>query len=204
MSAWWAATDNPNHGPQANGSPVATAASSCTARTSPCPPRCSWPARSEPPGSTTEAHIASGDHSPASPAPETASRSSLPRWYCCSSRARRTTRTSVTSRSPCHSSTPNSAHGSKTPWNTCHAGKRHLCPTDEINGRCQGRLYPQDSVCRYLATRDQRHRGATAWPRSGARASGRHAESTALRLGRPARIGDEVLALGTPRPLIPT
>jgi hypothetical protein len=110
-------------------------ASSCTARTSRCPPRCSWPARSEPSGSTTGARTASGDHSPASPATSMASRSWLPRWRCCSSRARTATRTGMTSKPPCRSSTPSSAHGSKTPWNTCHTGKRHLCPADEINRR---------------------------------------------------------------------
>ena len=125
----------PGPWPAAGGSPPAPAASSCTARTSRCPPRCSWPARSEPSGSTTGARAASGGHSPTSPIAETASRSSPPRWSCCSSRARRRTRTSVTSRPPSPSLTPNSAHGSKTPWNTCHPGTPHRCPAGETNGR---------------------------------------------------------------------
>ena len=81
------------------------------------------------------AHAASAGHSPASPATGMASRSWLPRWCCCSSLARRARRISVTSRLPCRSSTPNSAHGSTTPWNTCHAGRQHRCPAGEISRR---------------------------------------------------------------------
>jgi hypothetical protein len=32
---------------------------------------------------------------------------------------------------PCRSSTPGNAHGSKTPSSSCHGGNRHLCDADE-------------------------------------------------------------------------
>ena len=66
-------------------------------------------------GSTAGAHAASAGHSPEVARNRDGSRSWLPRWCCYSSRAQEAPRISVTSRLPCRSSTPNSAHGSKTP-----------------------------------------------------------------------------------------